>query len=89
MVIAMEDSGGNTAQLLSQRGHTIVSLYGYNGAVDIMIYRNETIMGLMSLQDDIGKDSGVLMICERNLSPEEVIKIVEQKSYGEGSLLSF
>lgn len=89
MVIAMENSEGMCAQLLLKKGHLVVPLYGYNGAVDVIIYRNKTIMDLMMLQDDFGSDSGIFMICERNLLPEEVLKIVEQKNYGEGNLLSF
>lgn len=89
MVIAMEDYMGNTANLLTQQGHMVVPLYGYNGPIDIMIYRNDTIEGLVALYDDFEDESGVFMICERNLLPEEVLKIVEKKSYGGGNIFSF
>ncbi len=90
MVIAVEENLDEISALLTQKSHQVVSLYGYAGAVDAVVYHSESISSLTLSSNHYGNSgSGVLMICAKNLSPEQVLNIVEKRNYGESNILEF
>ncbi len=88
MIVALDTGLEKLASMIESEGHKVVPLYGYRGGVDAVIYQNESIENL-SLSQENYAGSGVLMICAKNLPPEQVLKFLKQRNYGEGSILEF
>ena len=88
MTVALDGNLNNMLEILESAGHQVVPLYGYNGSVDAVVYLNESIDSLMLSQENYG-GSGILMVCAKNMTGEQVLKILQQRNYGEGSILEF
>ncbi len=88
MTVALERELISMSALLESAGHRVVPLYGYNGSVDAVVYQSEGIDSLSLSQENYG-GSGVLMICAKNMTDEQVLKTLRQRNYGEGSILEF
>lgn len=88
MIVALDTGLEKLTSMIESEGHKVVPLYGYRGNVDAAIYQNESMESLSLSQENYG-GSGVLMICAKNLTPEQILKILKQRNYGEGSILEF
>ncbi len=86
MTIALEEKLFTFRPMLEQAGHRVVPLYGFSGAVDAIVYDTESMLNF-SMQNIATNDSGILVICAHNISSSRLLKILEEKSYGENSIL--
>ena len=88
MTVALESSLAHYRKALEQAGHRVVSLYDRTLPVDAVVYEHESIINMPEFSmSNLQSTSGVLMICAGRLSPEEVLQMLAQKSYGAGSIL--
>lgn len=88
MTVALERELSGMSATLESEGYRVVPLYGYRGSVDAVVYKSEGIDSLSLSRENYG-ESGVLMICAKNMTGEQVAKILRQRNYGEGSILEF
>ncbi|MBE7048509.1 MAG: hypothetical protein E7393_03965 [Ruminococcaceae bacterium] len=83
MIIAVENGMSALKQKLRDKGHRVVPLYGYNGAVDAIVYEWEPMTQLMPAAENFTQDgSGIFVVCGRNMTTEEIVHAIELKSYG-------
>ncbi len=83
MIVALENGLEKFHNILLERGHQVVPLYGHGGGVDAIIYQNETIFELpLSPQNYSGEEGGIFMVCARGLEPEQLAEILEHRAYG-------
>ncbi len=88
MTVALEGSLAHYRKDLEQAGHLVVSLYDRTVPVDAVIYENESIINMPEfMQSGTQNSNGILMICAGQLSPETILSMLNQKSYGAGSIL--
>lgn len=85
MIVAIENGLNELKQYLENSGHKIVDR-NYRGAVDAYIFQNEGFNGMdnfnFTLQNSTA-ESGVLMINAKNKTPDEVLKVLENRIYGD------
>ena len=88
MTVALEGSLAHYRKDLEQAGHLVVSLYDRTVPVDAVIYENDSIINMPEFSlGNSQNNAGVLMICAGHLSPETILGMLNQKSYGTGSIL--
>ena len=88
MTVALEGSLAHYRKDLEQAGHLVVSLYDRTVPVDAVIYENDSIINMPEFSlGNSQNNAGVLMICAGHLPPETILGMLNQKSYGTGSIL--
>ncbi len=85
MIIALEESLSAFRSILEQAGHRVVPLYGFYGAVDAVVYDKENMLSHST--NSIINESGIFMICAHGLSSNQLLKILEERTYGENGIL--
>ncbi len=84
MIIAMEQGMESLCGRLKEAGHVVVPLFDYTGAVDAVVYKETNILeASLGLQNFANEDRGILMICARHMSDQEIFKALETKRYSQ------
>ena len=85
MIIAIENELNNLKLHLENAGHTVVSR-DYRGAVDAYVFQNDGFSGMdnfnFSFQNS-NMSSGILMVNATGKNPEEILRILENRIYGD------
>lgn len=82
MIIALEDGLKAIEEELIRAGHQVVSLYGSSVGADAVVYRDTPWQYLPTAEFCQNSRAGVLIVCVRNMSPQEVRQTVENRCYG-------
>ena len=85
MIVAIEDGLNELKKYLENSGHKTVEK-DYRGAVDAYIFQNDGFDGMDSFNFTLQNAttvSGVLMINAKNKAPDEVLKVLESRIYGD------
>ena len=83
MIVAIETGMEEIKQVLEGAGHKVVPLYGHHSAIDAIVYQEEQVFTLQSFPENFsGKTGGILMVCARGISAQEVLNAVENRCYG-------
>lgn len=82
MIIALEEGLQTIQEELMKAGHQVVPLYGSSVGADAVVYQNTPWQELPTAEFCSNSRAGVLMVCVRNMSPQEVRQTVENRCYG-------